>query len=113
MVVLYIFGQWRSKGGRWWGPPQAAHLQGRQFRSQIYFYYTNRGANIYLAPGGNTPLLRHCIWLYKVSFGANQMCIFLRNTLYGYYRFLLCDSILLKKKFNCEMIPRNVLNQLA
>ena len=32
-----------------------APSQGRQFRSQIYFYYTNRDANIYLAPGGNTP----------------------------------------------------------
>ena len=25
---------------------------GRQFLSQMYFYYTNRGAHIYLAPGG-------------------------------------------------------------
>ena len=34
----------------------AARLQGRQYRSQMYFYYINdRGAHIYLAPGGNTP----------------------------------------------------------
>ena len=28
---------------------------GVQFCSQGYFYYTNRGAHIYLGPGGNTP----------------------------------------------------------
>ena len=28
---------------------------GRKFRSQKYIYYTNRGAHIYLVPGGNTP----------------------------------------------------------
>ena len=39
-------------GGGWW-PSGAAPLQG-----QMYFYYTNRCAHIYLAPGGNTP------WLY-------------------------------------------------
>ena len=33
----------------------AAPLQGRQFRSQMYFYYTNRVAHIYLAPGSNSP----------------------------------------------------------
>ena len=40
--------------GRGW-PPRVAPLQGRQFRSQMYFYYTNRGTPIYLALGGNTP----------------------------------------------------------
>ena len=34
---------------------------GRRARGrQMYFYFTNRGANIYLVQGGNTPLLRHC-----------------------------------------------------
>ena len=31
-------------------------LQGRQFLSQMYFYYTNGGAHIYLAPGRQYPL---------------------------------------------------------
>ena len=34
---------------------RAAPLQGRQFRSQMYFYYTNRGAHIYLARDSDTP----------------------------------------------------------
>ena len=33
----------------------AAPLQGRQFRSQMYFYYTNSGAHIYLAPTAIPP----------------------------------------------------------
>ena len=41
----------RAKGGEGWAAP----LQGGQFRSQMYFYYTNRGIHNYLAPGGNTP----------------------------------------------------------
>ena len=55
------------------GARGAALLEGRQFRSQIYFYYTNRGAHIglYLAPGGNTPALP----LYAVvdSWGKHYM----------------------------------------
>ena len=34
------------------------HLyRGGNFKLKIYFYYTNRGAHIYLTPGGNTPAL--------------------------------------------------------
>ena len=64
--------QWRSKWRR------AALLQGRQFRSQMYFYYTNRGGNIYLAPDGNIPCSateidiiinnKHGSGRYKLSF---------------------------------------------
>ena len=42
--------QWRNKGER---PPRALPLLERQFRSQMY--YTDRGAYIFFAPGGNTP----------------------------------------------------------
>ena len=28
---------------------------GSNFELQMYFYYANRGAHVYLAPGGNTP----------------------------------------------------------
>ena len=45
-----------QSGGWGWG---VSPLQGRQFCSQMYFYYTNGGTHIYLAPGGNTPLLQH------------------------------------------------------
>ena len=37
------------------GGGDSALLQGWQFHSQMYFYYTNRGAHIYLAPDCNTP----------------------------------------------------------
>ena len=42
-----------SGGAKW----ERHLLQGRHFRSQMYFYYTIRAAHIYiyLAPGGNTP----------------------------------------------------------
>ena len=51
-------------------------LQGRQFRSQMYFYYTNRGDRIYLAPGGNTPcsatgihfFILNCPTMYTIDF---------------------------------------------
>ena len=33
----------------WW------RARGRNFELQIYFYYTNRGAHIYLVPASNTP----------------------------------------------------------
>ena len=33
---------------------------GQQFCSQMYFYDTNRGAHIYLAPWRQYPLLHHC-----------------------------------------------------
>ena len=46
-------GSGRAKGGGC--ERAAAPLQVRQFRSQMYFYYTNKGAHIYLATGGNTP----------------------------------------------------------
>ena len=38
-------------------PPRSASLQGQQFRFQMYFYYTNRGAHlhVYLVPDSNTP----------------------------------------------------------
>ena len=42
----------RAKGGG--GVCLAALYRGGNFELQIYFYYTNRGAAIYLAPGGNT-----------------------------------------------------------
>ena len=48
-------GSGRAKGGGGVGERAAVPLQGRQFRSQMYFYYTNKGAHIYLATGGNTP----------------------------------------------------------
>ena len=43
--------------GRGGGGGAAAPLLGRQFRAADVFLlpYTNRGAHIYLAPGGNTP----------------------------------------------------------
>ena len=44
-----------AKGGGWRAAARVASLQGRHFRSQMYFYYTNRGVHIYLAPGGNNP----------------------------------------------------------
>ena len=47
----YPVAELRRGGGR-----EAASLHGRQFRSQMYFYNTNRGAHINLAPGGNI----HC-----------------------------------------------------
>ena len=37
--------------------------RGSNFDLQMYFYYTNRGANIYLAPGRQYPLFRH--WVQK------------------------------------------------
>ena len=44
-----------QRGGKGWWPPQMSPLQGQQFRSKMYYYYTNRGAHIYFAPGCNTP----------------------------------------------------------
>ena len=40
-----------KRGGR----GQPGPFTGAAIRSQMYFYYTNRGAHIYLASGGNTP----------------------------------------------------------
>ena len=53
--------QWRGKEGGGGGARGEAALQGRQFRSQMYFYYTNRGAHIYLDSGSSTPMqIHHC-----------------------------------------------------
>ena len=48
-------------------------LQGRQYRWQMYFYYTNRSAHIYLAPGGNTPLLRHRVDALWIGLGVETI----------------------------------------
>ena len=54
---------WGGGGG---GGRSLRHLyRGRQFRSQIYFYYTNRGANIYIwlrAAIPPAPPLHHIIY---------------------------------------------------
>ena len=42
--MFVIWGRAKGGGGRGW-----------PFQAEMYFNYTNRGAHIYLAPGGNTP----------------------------------------------------------
>ena len=50
LCVLCLRMSEQREGERGGGP-----LQGRTFRSQMYFDYTNRSAYIYLTLGGNTP----------------------------------------------------------
>ena len=59
---LYLYGVRHMVNGHGdsGGAKVGRRARGRQFRSQMYFNFTNRGAHIYLVPGGNTPLLRHC-----------------------------------------------------
>ena len=50
-----------QKGGR-----EGGLYRSGNFDLQMYVYYTNRGAHVYLAPGGNIPpLLRHCIHAHE------------------------------------------------
>ena len=55
-------------GGGGGGSEGAAPLQGRKFCSQMYFYYTNRGVHIYLAPGGNTPCSANWLGSFSLIF---------------------------------------------
>ena len=58
--------------------------RGCNFELQMYFYYTNRGANIYLTPDGNTPCSatgcsRKCFKTYlKVQYLLYANCLFPR-----------------------------------
>ena len=56
-IGLRCWEQWRSKGGGEGegGRHLGQYLYGGDIELQMYFYYTNRGVHIYLAPDGNTP----------------------------------------------------------
>ena len=48
--IMYVISDGGGGGGGGGGL-----YRGVNFGLQMYFYYTNRGAHIYLAPGSNTP----------------------------------------------------------
>ena len=61
--------------------------RGWQSQAEMYFYYTNRGAHIYLAPGSNNPCSATVICFSIAKYSILYMLL---KAIYFIYLFISC-----------------------